>query len=128
MNNLTNINILIVEDDADMRDILTDLIRENGATVFQAADGKEALQIIESETIHLVISDVLMPVMGGIDLVKAIRAKNLDIPVVLLVTGQSDLNEQSALVLGAAGLVHKPYNIGVLLQRISECLTKIKIT
>ena len=75
----------------------------------------------------VMIMDVLMPVMGGIDLVKAIRAKNLDIPVVLLVTGQSDLNEQSALALGAAGLVHKPYNIGVLLERINECLKKIKV-
>lgn len=124
MSGWTDFNILVVEDDLGMLEVLGDILEGNGALVFRATQGVEALQWINSEQrIDLVLSDVQMPTMGGIDLVKNIRLKNLKIPIVLLVTGQSELTEESALSIGAAGLIHKPYNIKALIERIDRVRT-----
>ncbi|MFZ3228669.1 MAG: response regulator [Pseudobdellovibrio sp.] len=124
MNNWINFNILVVEDDAGMLEILGDILEGYGGKVFRATHGEEALNCIDKERIDLVLSDVQMPIMGGIDLVKNIRIKNLKIPVVLFITGQSELTEESALEIGAIGLVHKPYKVKVLIERI-ETVRKV---
>ena len=121
MNKLSNLNILVVEDDFELRSVLIEIIEFYGAHVYQAANGKEALNSIDQKLrIDLVLSDVQMPVMGGIELIKNI--KNLDSvrPIVLLLSGQSGLTEESAVGIGAVGLIHKPYSIKTLVDRIEN--------
>jgi DNA-binding response OmpR family regulator len=114
--------ILVVEDDPYMLEALGDYLQRSGATVLRALNGSIAFQLIESKRIDLVLSDVQMPVMDGIELLKRVRVKNPKVPIVLLATGQSQLTEESALALGAAGLIHKPFNLKVLGDKISELL------
>ncbi len=121
MNKLSNLNILVVEDDSELRSVLIEIIEFHGAHVYSAANGKEALNSIDQKLrIDLVLSDVQMPVMGGIELIKNI--KNLDSvrPIVLLLSGQSELTEASAMGIGAVGLIHKPYSIKTLVDRIEN--------
>ena len=119
---MNNVSVLVVEDDDYMRDILSDLLENAGAKVFRATNGKEAITYLEREKIDLVLSDVQMPMMGGVELLKLIREKNKEIPVVLLVSGHSDLSEESAIALGAIGLLHKPYNVKTLFERLHSIL------
>jgi CheY-like chemotaxis protein len=118
-----NVKILVVEDDGDMRDILVDVAEATGASVFQAANGKSAISRLEMERFDLVVSDVQMPEMGGIELTKAIRAKTSDAPMVLLISGQTDLSEDGALAIGAAGLIHKPFSMDSLFAKMSQLLS-----
>lgn len=120
------INILVVEDDKALLDVLCDYFKISGATIFKASDGQQALQIVETERIDFVLSDVQMPVMDGIELLKKIRIKNPDIPIVLLATGQSQLTEESALGLGASGLIQKPFKLNEITERISQLLETVK--
>ena len=117
-----NITILVVEDDLDMREVLCDFFKDGGATVFDAENGKVALEVMSKEQVDLVVSDVQMPIMDGVELLKMIRAKNPEIPIVLFTTGQSQLTEESAIASGASGLLNKPYNFNILAEKISELL------
>ena len=118
--------LLIVEDDEDMLNIMSDQFREIGYTVFSAENGQIALKIAENKKIDLIVSDIQMPVMTGVDLLKNIRQKNSDIPIVLLITGQSSLNESKALELGASGLFHKPFDFEVLAEEVRKLIASSK--
>ena len=74
--------------------------------------------------IDLVLSDIKMPIMDGIELLKSINACDQHMPLVWLMTGQSDLKEEAALALGAQGLLSKPFKLQVLLGKIKESLEK----
>lgn len=112
------ISILIVEDDGEMREILGDVFEDRGARVLRASNGVEAFALVEKERIDLVMSDIQMPVMDGIELLRKIRKKDPKIPIVLLATGQSQLSEQGARSLGAAGLILKPFNLRSLADQV----------
>jgi CheY-like chemotaxis protein len=79
--------------------------------VFTASNGSEGIEIVLKEEIDLVISDVQMPVMTGLELLKSIRAHNPKIPIVVLATGHSHLTEEMATEAGASGLIHKPFRL-----------------
>tara|TARA_B110001454_G_C12723192_1_gene435841 strand:- start:1290 stop:1676 length:387 start_codon:yes stop_codon:yes gene_type:complete len=118
MNSLKDKKILVVEDEKDLRDILAAVLENLVSEVFVAENGEKALQILETESVDLILSDVQMPVMGGFELTKRVRSKNLLIPVILLISGQSDLTEQSACSIGASGLMTKPCDIKTLRNKI----------
>lgn len=125
-------NILVVEDDETMRELLADCLSSLEAKVLTAANGVEALAIIEANDIQLVVSDVQMPRMGGMELLARIRAQGADgetgktTPIVILVTGQSQINEDSAKAAGAFALIHKPFRMQELLASVQQSLLKMK--
>lgn len=123
---LVGMNILVVEDDRVLRELISDYFEMTGATIFQADNGQVGLQIVEKEMIDLVLSDVQMPVMDGIELLKKIRANNSTIPFVLLVTGQCELTEESALASGASGLIRKPFKMNEVIEQINQLLVTAK--
>jgi PAS domain S-box-containing protein len=115
--------VLLVEDNPIMREALLDSLKLLNYEVVAASNGREALAILETmaEEITLVLSDVVMPVMGGTALFYAIRDKDLDIPVVLL-TGHPLAKEMDELQsIGLAGWLPKPPD----LQTLSSLLEKI---
>lgn len=123
---LVGMNILVVEDDQVLRELICDYFQETGATIFQAANGQLGFQIVEAENIDLVLSDVQMPVMDGVELLKKIRANNSTIPFVLLATGQCQLTEESAISSGASGLIHKPFKLNEVIAKINQLLVTVK--
>src|SRR3954467_1072870 len=94
-------NCLIVDDEPRLRQILTTLMRSDGFQCVDASNGVEALEALANAPITLVLTDMEMPKMGGIELLKQVRAKYPDVAV-LLVTGNADVQSAvGALSLGA---------------------------
>ena len=78
--------VLVVDDEQVIREILSDFLVMEGYQVLTAGDGQQALTILENETVHMVISDLKMPVMGGLELLGHIRARYPEL-VTLIMTG-----------------------------------------
>lgn len=124
---LAGVNILIVEDDQMLREIIVDSIQDTGANVFEAENGLLGFQIIEKEKIDFVLSDIQMPVMDGVELLKNIRTRHSENPLVLFVTGQCNISQQTAIESGASDLMLKPFKINEVLAKIELLLKKSKI-
>lgn len=103
--------ILVVEDSSIMRQLLVMALRRmSGVIVLEASDGLEALKVIANEELSLIFSDVNMPGMDGLKLVRMIRGdkRTQDIPVVMVTTEGSEEDRDRALALGATAYITKP--------------------
>ncbi len=107
---MTSASFLIVDDELSMREFLTILFERDGYTVYSANGGEEALEIIEKHKIDLIISDLNMPNMSGIELLKQVKQKNLDISFIVVTAFGSTESAIEALKLGASNYVLKPFN------------------
>jgi DNA-binding response OmpR family regulator len=122
-NLLKGITILVVEDDPDLLGILSEFLSMQGAQVVQALNGKEALEQLSHSPVQLVLSDVQMPVMDGVELLKSIKQKSSGSPKVFLTSGHSNLDEASALSLGATAFITKPFKLQHLLTNICQAFS-----
>lgn len=117
--------ILIVDDDADMRDALASYFRQKGLSVVTAKDGLEAIRAIEAaqDAFQIVLTDLVMPQKSGLDVLKAAKDKFVDVHVVLI-TGYASLESAiEAVRLGAYDYLTKPFKfseIEILLKNIGE--------
>ena len=121
---LKNYNLLVVDDDDSLRSTLCDFFQDECAVVFSACNGKEALGITATKKVDLILSDIRMPVMDGVELVKALKSDTNISPIIWLMSGQSELNEEKALALGAEGLLNKPFRLQIVLDKFAESLEK----
>jgi two-component system chemotaxis response regulator CheY len=94
--------------------------------VLEASDGKEALSVLEGRQISLVLSDINMPNMDGIQLLRALRASEQwrDLPVVLITTEGSQARVQEAVELGATAYIRKPFSADQLREKLAALLSK----
>jgi two-component system chemotaxis response regulator CheY len=119
-------NILIVDDSNSMRAIIKKIIRISGFNVgecWEAADGKEAMKVLKNEWVDLVLTDINMPNMDGMELITVMKKDQLLrlIPVVMVTTEGSEKRVQESMKLGAKGYIKKPF----LPEDIKNTLTKI---
>ena len=117
-------HILIVEDDRDIREGIEIYLKNQGYVVSQAADGIEGLEIIEKETIHLAIVDVMMPRMDGISMMMRVRELNYDFPVIMLSAKSEEVDKIMGLNMGADDYVTKPFTTMELLARVNSHLRR----
>ncbi|MBW1697864.1 MAG: diguanylate cyclase [Deltaproteobacteria bacterium] len=120
-------NILIVDDDAAIRDSLHEFIMISGFTAFKSSSSEEALEILKEETIHVVITDIILPGMDGLDLTERIKSTyNTD---VIVMTGYSgDYSYEEAINKGASDLIFKPVRFEELLLRLKRVLKERRLT
>jgi len=126
MDNKTR-EILVVDDDQSMRDLLVDILVMEGFNVRSATNGEQALQSVVKNPPHLILLDINMPEMDGVEVLKRLKAQDeyLDIPVIL-VSGTSRKDEvKDAFSLGAADFIAKPYKNNELLSRVRYYVRKI---
>lgn len=105
-------NILVIDDSATMRMIVTKSLRQAGfesATVIEANGAKEGLQKLAAGGIDLVLCDVNMPEITGIELVKVVKTKMPNLPVVMITTESSAEMKQKMIEAGANGIITKPF-------------------
>ena len=114
--------ILIVDDESGIRDSLKDYFELEGFDVVTAQSGNEALTLISASHFDLVLSDIRMPNGDGRFLLKSIRQLNFSQPVVILMSGYSDLSLEEAFAEGAADLIPKPFNPIELLSHVKSYL------
>ncbi len=108
--------ILIVDDDAGQRGLLDTFLRAHGFTTLTAASGEQALDILRTTQVGMIISDVRMPGMSGLEMLRAVRSQHATLPV-LLVTGFADIREAvGAMRDGAVNYLPKPIDLDELLS------------
>ena len=106
--------ILIVDDETDIREVLEIALMDMGHEVFLAPDGRKALALFDEHHPDIVITDIKMPVMGGIDLLKQVKRRSPDTPVIMI-TGHGDMDLTIAsLKFGASDFITKPVNVDIL--------------
>ena len=112
--------ILVVEDDLDLREALSDTLKLAGYTVLTAQDGAAALQVMANKTVALVISDVMMQPMDGHTLLKRIKAVTPHIPVLLMTAYGMIERAVEAMRDGAADYLTKPFDANKLLAQVAR--------
>lgn len=115
--------ILVVEDDAEIRQGIGIYLKNQGYTVLEAADGAQGLAIIRSQTVHLAIVDIMMPVMDGITMVMQLR-QDYDFPIIFLSAKSEDIDKITGLNIGADDYVTKPFVPMELLARVNSHLRR----
>ncbi|HOB19544.1 MAG TPA: response regulator transcription factor [Candidatus Atribacteria bacterium] len=116
-------NILIADDENDIRNLVKLSLEENGFTVLTAQNGKEAWEIFSSRDVHLAILDVMMPIMDGFNLLRKIRECST-IPVIFLTARADDMDKVLGLGLGADDYLVKPFSIAELIARVGAQLRR----
>ena len=116
--------ILIVDDSESVRMIARLALREQGYDVVEAANGVEALKQLDADRVHLVISDVNMPQMDGITLLKQIKqsAKHKFMPIIMLTTEAGQDKKDEGRAAGAKAWITKPFQPTVLIDAVSKLM------
>ena len=120
---LDEATVLVVDDEADLREIFSAWLQHEGCLVFTAANGIEALEVLEAQKIDILVSDIRMPVMDGLALVRAVHERKFAIPIIL-VSGYVDAGLRWMHGLGVEALMEKPLMRKELLLALEHSLTK----
>lgn len=121
-------NILVVEDNTDMRELFCTVLADYGYNSIPAADGTEALEIIEREYIDLIVADIMMPYMDGYELTKALREADYLLPI-LMVTAKDQFEDmQKGFCAGTDDYMIKPINVKELVLRVEALLRRARIS
>ena len=117
------LDVLIVDDSAAIRKILQRVLRQAEVplgTVYEAGDGREALEQLRAQKVGLVLSDINMPNMDGLQLLREIRANGAwrDLPVVMITTEGGQTRVMEAVQLGASGYVRKPFTADQIKEKL----------
>ncbi len=116
-------NILVCDDEKDIVSALKIYLMADGYRVFEAYNGKEAVEILKREEIHLVLMDIMMPEMNGISAMVKIRETS-NVPVILLTAKSEDTDKVLGLTVGADDYVTKPFNPVELQARVKSQLRR----
>ena len=114
--------LLIVEDEEALRDAVVFDYKRKGFQVLSAGNGKDALELVKANRIDLVISDMRMPGGDGLTLLEKIREYDPKLPVLIFITGFSDVKEEDCIAKGASNVFTKPYDRKALLSVVMEHL------
>lgn len=116
-------NILVCDDEKDIVSALNIYLTADGYQVFEAYNGKEAVELLQKEDIHLVLMDIMMPEMNGISAMVKIREMS-NVPVILLTAKSEDTDKVLGLTVGADDYVTKPFNPVELQARVKSQLRR----
>jgi DNA-binding response OmpR family regulator len=117
-------NVLIVEDSADVRNVLAEIITLFGYDVTSESDGLEALEKVKSGNFDLVITDTGLPGMGGDELLREMRLQNIDTPVIVLAAVDIEKGIASLVGLSNYSVIQKPFIIDDLKAEISRFIER----
>lgn len=115
--------LLIVDDEPDLRSPLVYEFESLGCRALEASNGKEAFELVQTTKIDVVISDIRMPGGDGIELLKNIKEFHHQCPLVMLITGYSDLSREEVYHLGAEMILPKPFDLDEIALTVAKVLT-----
>ena len=110
--------VLIVEDDAAIREALEEAITADGHAAVVARDGGEAVRLIAEGAYDLVLLDIMLPVLSGYDVCRRIREKSRTVPIIMLTAKGEEIDKVLGLELGADDYVTKPFGLREILARV----------
>ncbi len=116
-------NVLVVDDEDEIRDAIEIYLKNEGIKVFKAKDGLDGLMVLEEEDIHLILMDIMMPRMDGIKATFKIR-ESKNIPIIMLSAKSEDTDKILGLNVGADDYITKPFNPMELVARVKSQLRR----
>jgi two-component system chemotaxis response regulator CheY len=116
--------IMTVDDSASVRQMVSFTLREAGYEVLEAVDGQDALQKLNGKSVHLIVTDLNMPIMDGITLIKNVRTSAVHkfVPIIMLTTESQDEKKVEGKQVGATGWIVKPFKQDQLLAVIKKVI------
>ncbi len=121
-------NILVVEDNTDMRELFCTVLQTSGYNSIPAADGLDALDVIDQQYIDLIVADIMMPRMNGYELIVALRDADYNIPILVVTAKDQFTDMQQGFRAGADDYMVKPINVRELVLRVEALLRRAKIS
>lgn len=122
------INLLIVEDDKNLKRLMEVFLKQNGFEVFLAENGEKAFEIFDKSHIDLVLCDIMMPKVNGYDLVKELRRFNYDLPIIMVTAKENFEDKKKGFLVGVDDYMVKPIDLDELLLRVNALLRRAKIS
>ena len=120
-------NILVAEDQVDIRDLIVLNLQQAGYAVAAVADGRAALASQEESASDLLILDLMMPLLDGLEVCKALRARGRATPILMLTAKSTELDRVLGLELGADDYLTKPFSMAELLARVKALLRRAEL-
>ncbi|MDD2370911.1 MAG: response regulator transcription factor [Firmicutes bacterium] len=118
--------ILVVEDDKDIQELVSEILKSEGYKVLTAGNGLDGYQIYKEEKLDLLILDIMMPKMDGYQLAKLIRKKDEKLPIIMLTALEEEYDEIKGFEIGADDYITKPFSFNVLIRRVNALLKRTK--
>jgi two-component system response regulator AtoC len=124
---MNSVTVLVVDDEAHMRRVLEIMLKQLGHRVLCAADGAQALGVLEREKVDLVLTDLRMPVLDGIGLLAAMASKSVTVPTIVMTAQGSIASAVDAMKLGAQDYLLRPFDMAVLELSIERVLSRERL-
>ncbi len=119
-------NILVIEDDSDLRELFMRTLTKNGYKVLGTENADSALKLLETEFIDLIISDVMMPGTDGFEFVRELRECDIDIPVLIITAKGNITDKEEGFRSGADDYMVKPIDINEMIYRVAALLRRAR--
>ncbi len=122
--------VLIAEDEGSIRDFVVINLKRSGYEVFEASNGEEAIRLFDehSSEIDVVILDIMMPIVDGLEVCKYIRSKSSRIGIIMLTARTQEMDKVTGLMVGADDYITKPFSPSELMARIDAVYRRVSIT
>ncbi|MDF2535801.1 MAG: response regulator with CheY-like receiver domain and winged-helix DNA-binding domain [Bacillales bacterium] len=122
------IQILVVEDNRNLTLLMKTRLEQSGYKVFEAKNGQEALDLLDSQHIDLMISDIMMPVMDGFELIEILREAKYNMPILVTTAKMGFEDKEKGFRLGTDDYMVKPVDMNEMLLRVAALLRRAKIS
>ena len=120
-------NIMIVEDDANQRKLMSAVLEQYGYNVIQAIDGIDALEQLDKKHIDLIILDIMMPRMDGFEFTETIRQSGISTPILMVTAKTSPVDKRKGFIIGTDDYMTKPVDEEEMVLRVGALLRRAKI-
>ncbi|WP_042352812.1 response regulator transcription factor [Bacillus massiliigorillae] len=117
--------ILVVDDDQEIVNLISIYLKNEGFLIHRASNGKEALELMNKENIDLLILDLMMPVMDGMEVCRRLREQDSLVPILMLTAKSEDIDKISGLMSGADDYLTKPFNPLEVVARVKTLLRRV---
>lgn len=121
-------HILVVEDAANIRKLMTARLEQEGYVVYQAENGEKALNILEVQHVDLIISDIMMPRMDGYELTRSLREADFNVPILMVTAKESFEDKEKGFRAGTDDYMVKPINLNEMVLRVAALLRRARIS
>jgi len=120
-------NILVIEDNKNMRKLICATLKQNGYSTYEASDGEVGLDVLDTTHIDLIICDIMMPNMDGYEFIETLREGHCEIPIIIVTAKEQLEDKKKGFSMGADDYMVKPIDFEELILRIGAILRRSKI-
>ena len=122
------LNILVVDDNEELREMICIHLKRAGYNAYEAADGAQALDVLERVAVHLIVADLMMPKMDGYELTGELRGANISIPVLIVTARETLEDKRKGFKAGADDYMVKPIDMEEMLLRIEALIRRSNLS